>query len=555
MAVVTKKIKPTKSAYSYQLLIKNLLRPPLIYAPSQEIVYRDQMRYNYIEFSARVSKLANALTRLGVNPGDTVAVMEWDSHRYLECFFAIPMMGAILHTINIRLAPEHLIYTINHAEDDVILVNKELLPMLTAVKDRIKTVKKIVLLSDDSLVVQTSLVIDAEYEQILAESDAVYDFPDFEEDSIATIFYTTGTTGLPKGVFFSHRQLVLHTYATASTYCAYKSQANLTSIDVYMPLTPMYHVHAWGFPYFMTTIGAKQVYPGRYEPDLLLQLFDKEKVTFSHCVPTILQMMLSSPKANETDLSGWKLVIGGSALTLGLAKAALDRGINIFSGYGMSETCPVLTVARLKPHMLDWDMDKQINVRCRTGLPVPDAYVEIVDTNGKPQPHDGISTGEVVVRTPWLTGAYLKDPEQSEQLWADGWLHTGDIGFIDKDGYLQVTDRLKDVIKTGGEWISSLTLEDIISQHPAVNEVAVIGVPDRQWGESPMALVVPKPGFKDNVSEEDLKKFFIRYVEKGIIPKYGIPKRILVVDALAKTSVGKLDKKELRKQYISDRLC
>ncbi|MBI5896710.1 MAG: fatty acid--CoA ligase, partial [Desulfobacterales bacterium] len=503
----------------------------------------------YTELNARIGRLANALTALGVRPGDTVAVMDWDSHRYLECFFAVPMMGAVLHTINIRLTPEQLIYTINHAEDDVILVNREFLPMLEAVKDRFETVKKIVLISDESAPVQTSLKLDGEYEAMLAGGADSYDFPDFEEESIATTFYTTGTTGLPKGVFFSHRQLVLHTYTIMATYSAYKSQANLDSSDVYMPITPMFHVHAWGVPYLMTMLGAKQVYPGRYEPDLLLKLIANEGVTFSHCVPTILHMLLTSPAAKNTNLKGWKLIIGGAALPRGLAQAAIDMGINIFAGYGMSETCPVLTVANLKPHMLSWSAEKQLPVRCRTGLAVPNAYVEIIDPDGKPLPHDGVSTGEVVVRTPWLTQGYLKDPEKSEELWANGWLHTGDIGHIDPEGYLQVTDRLKDVIKTGGEWISSLALEDIISRHPAVSEAAVIGVPDKKWGESPMALVVPKPEFKDKVTENELKDFFKRFVDEGLIPKYGIPKRILIVDAIAKTSVGKLNKKELRKQY------
>ena len=281
MAVATKIIQPTPSAYNYQLLIKHLLTTPLIYSPDQEIVYRDIKRYTYAEFGKRVSRLANALTRIGVKPGDTVAVMDWDSHRYLECFFGVPMLGAVLHTINIRLTPEQLIYTINHAEDDIILVNKEFLPMLEAVKDRFETVKKIVLLSDDGPTVETSLNIDGEYETLLTESDESYDFPDFDENSIATTFYTTGTTGLPKGVYFSHRQLVLHTYGILSTYCAYKSQANLNSTDVYMPITPMFHVHAWGVPYMVTLMGNKQVYPGRYEPDLLLELHAKEKVTFS----------------------------------------------------------------------------------------------------------------------------------------------------------------------------------------------------------------------------------------------------------------------------------
>jgi fatty-acyl-CoA synthase len=460
------------------------------------------------------------------------------------------MMGAVLHTINVRFTPEQLIYTINHAEDDVILVNKEFLPLLESIKDRFETVKKIVLITDEGEAVPTSLALAGEYEELLSRADDEYDFPDFEEDSVATTFYTTGTTGLPKGVYFTHRQLVLHTYTTIASYSAFKSQANLNSTDVYMPITPMYHVHAWGVPYAMTWLGAKQVYPGRYEPDILLQLFLKEKVTFSHCVPTILHMILTNPQAKNVNLKGWKVIIGGSALPKSLARAALKRGINVYGGYGLSETCPVLTVASLKPKMLDWDIDRQVKVRCRTGLPVPNAYVQVVDPHGKPLPHDGVSTGEVVTRTPWLTQGYIRDPEKSERLWEGGWLHTGDIGYIDTEGYLQVTDRLKDVIKTGGEWVSSLELEDIISQHPGVDEAAVIGVPDEKWGESPMALVVPRPEYKDKLTEEELKAFYNRFVEEGIIPKYGLPRRILIVDAISKTSVGKLNKKELRKQYL-----
>jgi fatty-acyl-CoA synthase len=551
MPVRTKKIAPTPSAYDFQLLIKHMLSTPLIYSPDQEIVYRDMVRYTYRDFGKRVAMLADALTGIGVEPGQTVAVMDWDTHRYLECFFAIPMMGAVLHTINIRLTPEQLIYTINHAEDDVILVNKEFLPLLDSVKDRFETPKKIVLLTDDGPVVDTGLSIEGEYEALLSRASGSYAFPDFDEDSVATTFYTTGTTGLPKGVYFTHRQLVLHTYAIIANYSAYKSQANLSSEDVYMPITPMFHVHAWGVPYAMTLLGAKQVYPGRYEPDLLLELFTKENVTFSHCVPTILHMLLTSPASKKADLKGWKIIIGGSALPKSLARAALQRGINVYGGYGMSETCPVLTIANLKPLMLDWDMDRQIKVRCRTGLPIPNAYVRVVDPDGKSLPHDGVSTGEVVVRTPWLTQGYIKDPEKSEQLWEDGWLHTGDIGYVDPQGYLQVTDRLKDVIKTGGEWVSSLELEDIISQHQGVSEAAVIGVPDEKWGESPMALIVPKPEYKDKLTEEELKDFCNRFVEEGLLPKYGIPRRILLVDAISKTSVGKLNKKELRKQYGS----
>ena len=542
-------IHSTPSAYSGPLLIKSMLESPLIYSPQQEIVYRDLSRYDYRAFNRRVSQLAGALEGAGVTRGSTVAVMDWDSHRYLECFFAVPMMGAVLHTVNIRLSPDQLIYTINHAEDDVILVNEEFLPMLEALKDQFETVKKIILLTDTNSSPDTSLTIAGEYETLLAQSTNEYEFPDLDENTMATMFYTTGTTGLPKGVSFSHRQLVLHTYATLWGLSAFHSQAGIDASDVYMPITPMFHVHAWGVPYLMTMLGAKQVYPGRYDPEMLLALLAKEKVTFSHCVPTIMHMLLNSPAIKEIDLSGWKVIIGGGALPKGLCKTALDMGINIYNGYGMSETCPILTLANLKPHMLEWDKDKQIEMRCRTGLPIPGVTIEIMDPEGNFLPHDGKTTGEVVTRAPWLTQEYIKDHERSEALWSGGWLHTGDIGFIDSEGYLQITDRLKDVIKTGGEWISSLELEDIISQHEAVSEAAVIGIPDEKWGERPLALVVIKESHQAQVSPDELKQFFTHYVNNGTIPKFGIPEKVEIVESIAKTSVGKINKKHLRRQY------
>jgi fatty-acyl-CoA synthase len=542
-------IEPTPSAYNYQLLIKHFLRTPLVYSPDREIIYRDKMRYTYAGLGKRIHRLANALKNIGVKPGDTVAVMDWDSHRYLECFFAVPMMGAVLHTVNIRLSPDQLIYTINHAQDDVILVNSDFIPLLESVKDQFETPKKIILISDQPESIVTSLATSGEYEDLLSHAAEDYEFPDLDENTVATTFYTTGTTGFPKGVFFSHRQLVLHTYGIMSGLCAYKSQAVINSGDVYMPMTPMFHVHAWGMPYLMTFLGAKQVYPGKYEPEMLMKLVASEKVTFSHCVPTIMHMLISSPAIENYDLSGWKVIIGGSALSRGLCKSALDLGINVFTGYGMSETCPVLTLANLKPKMLEWGMDEQIGIRCRTGLPIPNVYLEIIDPDGRPLPHDEKSTGEVVVRTPWLTQGYLKDPEKSEDLWSGGWLHTGDIGFIDEEGYLQITDRLKDVIKTGGEWISSLALEDIISRHEAVSEAAVIGIADEKWGERPLALVVIKDEFKNTVTGEDLKNYFEQFVENGIIPKFGVPDKVKLVDSIAKTSVGKINKKALRNQF------
>ena len=541
-------IDRTPSAYDGPLLIKNLLRSPVRQFPNQEIVYGDFKRQTYRDLGERVGRLASGLARLGVQPGDTVAVMDWDSHRYLECFFAVPMLGAVLHTINIRLSAEQILYTINHAEDDVILVNTEFLPILESIRDRIDPVKKFVLLDDAGQAPTTTLDIADEYEALLAASDPHDDFPDFSEHTRATTFYTTGTTGLPKGVYFSHRQLVMHTLGVLSAL-AKTGQGSFHGDDVYLPITPMFHVHAWGVPYVATVLGVKQVYPGRYVPERLLALIAREKVTFSHCVPAILQMLLTHPSVDQTDLSHWKVIIGGAALPRVLAQQARARGVDIFAGYGLSETCPILTLAHLKPHMLAWDEERQLDIRCKTGLPVAWVDLRIVDEAMNEMPHDGKTPGEVVVRAPWLTQGYLKDPESSERLWRGGYLHTGDIGVIDEEGYLKITDRLKDAIKTGGEWLSSLALEDLILQHPAVAEAAVIGIPDQKWGERPAALVVPKRDSLESFAERDFCDWLKGWADQGTLSKWAIPDRVLVVDSLPKTSVGKLDKKVMRAQY------
>jgi fatty-acyl-CoA synthase len=540
-------IERTPSAYAYPLLIKNLLGNAVRQFPDQEIVYGDFKRQTYRDLGERVGRLASGLAGLGVKPGDTVAVMDWDSHRYLECFFAVPMMGAVLHTVNIRLSPEQILYTINHAEDDVILVNTEFLPILETIRDRIEPVKKLVLLNDTDYTPTTPLDINAEYETLLAASDPNYHFADFSEDARATTFYTTGTTGLPKGVYFSHRQLVMHTFGVLAAVMG-SGQGHINRDDVYLPITPMFHVHAWGVPYAATVLGLKQIYPGRYVPDHLLRLIQRENVTFSHCVPTILQMLLANPTVDQVDLSRWKVVIGGSALPRALAQQARARGVDVFTAYGMSETCPILTLAQLKPHMRDWDEERQLEIRCKTGLPIPLVELRVVDEEMNDLPHDGKTPGEVVVRAPWLTQGYLKDLNNSEALWRGGYLHTGDIGVIDEEGYLKITDRLKDVIKTGGEWISSLELEDLILKHPAVAETAVVGVPDPKWGERPLALVVAK--LDQPVDEAAIRAWLQDFADKGIMSKWGIPDRVLFVEAIPKTSVGKLNKKAMREQYV-----
>jgi fatty-acyl-CoA synthase len=542
----TRILKPAENAHQYQLLIKRLLMSGPRYNPDQEIVYANRSKYTYKDLVERIHRLANALTDAGIKPGDTVAVMDWDTPRYLECFFAIPMIGAILHTVNVRLSPEQIVYTMNHAEDDAVLVHDDFLPIIEGVKDEIKTVKTWIQVTDSDKAGNASFATHGEYEALLAAASDHFDFPDFDENSVATTFYTTGTTGNPKGVYFSHRQLVLHTLSMAGSISHFDEMPLLRSSSVYMPVTPMFHVHAWGVPYAATMMGIKQVYPGRYEPELLVDLLKEHKVSFSHCVPTIMQMMMATESIKTADLSNWHVLIGGSALTKGLCDAGAKLGIKMFTGYGMSETCPLLSTTHLTPADFELPLDQQTAIRVKTGKAVPMVELEIVDPDGKPVAHDGEAKGEVVARAPWLTQSYFKQPDKGEELWQGGWLHTGDVASMEPDNTLTIKDRIKDVIKTGGEWLSSLDLENMISQHPAVAGAAVVGVPDEKWGERPYALITLKPG--ESISEQDIKQHLQQFVDSGDINKWAIPEQMRFVEDIPKTSVGKINKKLIRDQ-------
>ncbi len=540
----TRIIPSAPNAYQYPLLIKSLLLSGSRYERTREIVYRDQLRYSYATFNERVARLANVLTEAGVRAGDTVAVMDWDSHRYLECMFAIPMIGAVLHTINIRLSADQILYTMNHADDKLVLVNSEFVPLYNSIASQLCTVEKTLLLTDaeDKTADLPGLV--GEYENLLAAASSSYAFADFDENSVATTFYTTGTTGNPKGVYFTHRQLVLHTLAAAATVGSLDSIRLMGTDDVYMPITPMFHVHAWGLPYVATMLGVKQVYPGRYDPELLVDLWKREKVTFSHCVPTILQMILNAKGSAGVDFGGWKLIIGGSALNRSLYEASKARGIQLTAAYGMSETCPLISCAHINEELLAGSEDERTTYRIKAGVPVPMVETAIMTADGRFLPHDGEAQGELVLRAPWLTQGYFREPQKGEELWEHGWLHTGDVATLDGMGFIDIRDRIKDVIKTGGEWISSLELEDLISRHPAVREVAVVGIADPQWGERPFALLVLREGAE--LDARGLKEHLKPFVEQGHINKWAIPTQIALVTDIPKTSVGKLDKKRIR---------
>ena len=550
--IPTKLIPRTAEAHEPPLLIKHLLAQSLRYEPQREIVYRNLFRMNYVQFNGRVRQLANVLTSVGVRPGDTVAVLDWDSHRYLECFFGVTSLGAILHTVNVRLSPAQILYTMNHAQDKLVLIHEDFLPILSAIQSQLTTVERYIVLSDkvyDNLT-EADIPTDfsGEYEALLKEASPDYDFPDFDENTWATTFYTTGTTGNPKGVYFSHRQLFMHTMGLLTYIIGYEAMPFKGSSDVYMPITPLFHVHAWGFPFLATMMSAKQVYPGRYEPEMLLNLLITEGVTLSHCVPTILNMLVSNPAAQRfrSNLSRWKVIIGGSALTKGLATMTLDLGITVVSGYGMSETAPVLAIGYLNEEEKQRSQHDQLELRTRAGRIAPFVEMRLMDDTGQFVPHDGRSLGEIVVRGPWLTQGYYDDPERGADLWRGGWLHTGDVATITPDNWVIIADRTKDVIKTGGEWVSSLDMEDVLSQVEGVAESAVVGLPDDHWGERPHALIVQKPGYKLTV--DGIKADIQAKVERGELHKWHVPDRIVFVPDIPKTSVGKIDKKRIRSE-------
>ncbi|MBB6407781.1 fatty acid--CoA ligase [Mesorhizobium sangaii] len=542
-------IAGANSAYRYPLLIKQLWHTPLVQAPDQEIVYRDVRRFTYRQLRERIGRLASSLAGLGVAAGDTVGVLDWDSNRFLEAYFAVPMMGAVLQTVNVRLSPEQIAYTIDHAGPSVLLVNDDFVPVLEGIRQQLPKVKTLIVMSDRAVPQTGSLSFAGEYEHLLAGASADYDFPDFDEDTLATTFYTSGTTGKPKGVNFSHRQLVLHTLAQMAFLGTATKQGRFGRDDVYMPMTPMFHAHAWGLPWTATLSGAKQVYPGRYDPHLLVKLIKTEGVTVTHGVPTILQMLLGAATAANTDLAGLKMAVGGSELPKALARQALALGVDVYAGYGMSETAPLLSLAQVRTEDLTADVDRQLDIRTMAGISAPLVDLRLVDRNRDEAARDGKTTGEIVVRAPWLTQGYAGDPEASEQLWSGGYLHTGDIGVIDAGGYLRVVDRIKDVIKSGGEWVSSLQIEDLISQCEGVSEAAVIGIKDEKWGERPLALVIRNAKTGSELSDIRIMAHLKSFADSGVISKVGIPDKILFVDTLPRTSVGKFDKKQLRATY------
>jgi fatty-acyl-CoA synthase len=529
-------------SFDYQLNLKNIFPPTLRNFPDQEIVYRDLRRLTFKEFYDRVSRFSYGLSKIGVKPGDKVGILDWDTDFYVQSYFSIPMMGAVLHTVNIRYPPELIFYTMQHAEDKYVLIRDEFVPLIEKAAQLFDFVKGWIIYSDTNEKIKTTLEPHYYYSELI-ESSEQYEFPDLNENTIATIFYTSGTTGMPKGVTFTHRNIVLH--AMALVIAVRSDPLYITDRDVFMNLVPLFHVHGWGFPHVTMITGNKYVLPGRYDIKRILELIKNERVTLSMMVPSILYMILTHPEIEDYAkyLEGLKVGIGGAGLTPGLLKLAEKYGIKPFSGYGLSESCPVLTIAVYNNKVKKMSEERKQYYRLSTGIPMPLVHVKVVNSSGNEVPWDGKTIGEIVVRAPWLTKEYFKDEEKTNELWRDGWMHTGDLAFVDPEGYLHIVDREKDAVKSGGEFIPSMLIENVISEIPQVAEVAIIGKPDLKWGERPVAFIT----LKENTDKKSIYGYLEKYVSTGRIQKWWIPDDIIFIKEMPKTSTNKIDKKELKK--------
>ncbi len=526
----------------YPLTLRNLLERARLYFPKKEVVSRmpDRLhRYTYADFYNRVCQLAHALQELGVGRGDKVATFGWNHHRHMEAYFAVPCMGAVIHTVNIRLPAEHIVFILNHAEDKVLLVDEDLLPAIESLREKLTTVQHIVVMRDKPAD-QPGLL---DYETLLQGKPTTYPWPeDIDEWEPAGLCYTSATTGNPKGVLYTHRAIFLH-----SMLLCMADTIGLTERDVIMPVVPMFHVNAWGTPFAATWMGAKQVMPGpRPTPADLARLMQDERVTVTAGVPTVWLGLLQELEKGEYDLSSLRSIIcGGSAVPRALAEAYRKKlGLPILHAYGMTEATPLTHVCRLKSYLEEeLDPDAQQDIRDTQGLLVPGLEMRVVDSQGKEVPWDGRTFGEVLMRGPWIASEYYKD-ERTRQTFIDGWYHTGDIGVVTPEGYLKLVDRAKDVIKSGGEWISSVDLENAVMAVEGVAEAAVIACPHKVWDERPLACVVPKPEAKGKLTKEAILDHL-----RGRFPNYWVPDDVVFLEELPKTGTGKFDKKVLRARF------
>ncbi|KAB1188572.1 MULTISPECIES: long-chain fatty acid--CoA ligase [Haloferax] len=514
--------------------------------PDREIVSRTAEgleRYTYSEYEGRVAQLANALADAGIGDGDRVATFCWNHNRHFETYFGIPSMGAQLHTINPLLPDHHIQYIVENAEDRIIFVDPSLTPKLAGAvdEDAFTSVEQFVVMASE--VPDTDLDPVTDYESFIGDHSDEYDWPDLPEDQPAGMCYTSGTTGKPKGVEYSQQMLWAHTMATLP-----QSALDIGADDVVMPVVPMFHVNAWGLPFSMTAAGAKHVYPGPSPtPEDLAKLIEEEGVTMTAGVPTVWLGLLDYLDEHDTDISSLeRIVIGGAAAPKSVIRRFDEEyDVEVVHAWGMTEMSPVGTVAHLKPGMEEeLSKDEQYDKRGMQGLLVPGLEMRVVDDDGNEVPWNGEDFGELWVRGPWVTTEYFERPDANETDFEGNWLKTGDVVTVDEDGYVKIVDRAKDVIKSGGEWISSVELENTIMAHDGVAEATVVGVPHERWQERPVAFIVPKAG----TDEGELKGEVVDLV-RSEFPKWWTPDEVVFIDEVPKTATGKFDKKVLREEY------
>ena len=525
------------------LLISMLLDFAERHHGDAEIVSRrvegDIHRYTYKDLAARAKQVANALDALGLQGGDRVASLAWNGYRHMELYFGVPGSGRVLHTLNPRLHPDQMVWIINHAEDKVVCFDMTFLPLVQATHAKCPTVKTWVALCDaDKLPADSGIPGLQSYEAWIGAQKADYAWPQFDENTAAAMCYTSGTTGNPKGALYSHRSVVLHAYGGALP-----DAMGISARDAILPVVPMFHVNAWGLPYVAALTGAKVVYPGpAMDGKSIYELMEAEKVTFAAGVPTIWQMLLTHMQSNGLKFSSLnRTVIGGSACPPAMIDTFRDEfGVDVLHAWGMTETSPLGTVGTLKNKHLKLPKEQQLAIRLKQGRAVFGVDMKIVGDDGKDQPWDGKAYGDLLVRGPWIMDTYFKGQcalIKDEQ--GRGWFPTGDVATIDADGFMQITDRSKDVIKSGGEWISSIDIENVAMAHPAVAMAACIGMPHPKWDERPIVAVVKKPGA--DVTREDLLKFY-----EGKIAKWQIPDDVVFVEAIPLGATGKMLKTKLR---------
>ncbi len=525
------------------LLISSLIEFAALNHSEGEIVSRTVEgpvhRYTYKDCAARSRQLAKSLEKLGVEQSDRIGTLAWNGYRHVEIYYGVSGMGAVCHTINPRLFPEQIVYIVNHAEDKYIFTDLTFVPLLEKISDQIPQVKGFVIMTDEANMPETVLPNVICYENLLATADDDYKWPVFDERTASSLCYTSGTTGNPKGVLFSNRSTVLHSYAVCTP-----DALGLSNVETILPVVPMFHVNAWGIPYAAAMSGAKMVLPGaRMDGEALFELMESEQVTLSAGVPTIWMMLLAYMKENNKKFSTMqRTVIGGAAAPRAMIETfEKDYNVNVVHAWGMTEMSPIGTACNLKKKHTNLSLDEKIDLSLKQGRSVYGVDMKIVDGTGKELPWDGKAFGNLLVRGPWITSGYFKS-EGGSVVDDDGWFDTGDVATIDADGYMQITDRSKDVIKSGGEWISSIDVENEAVGCPGIAEAAVIAVSHPKWDERPLLIAIKKPDAA--VTKEDVIEHL-----KGALAKWQLPDDVIFVDQLPHTATGKILKTKLRSEY------